>query len=1210
MPPPDRGLDLFLRGFLLGAFACACFLGPDWLAVQLKNSGIDTRAEAPANGEPAWRHLGDLIGLVRLVRFFAQALLSPLRQWFALGWLALRMVLMLGVVSLTRSPLGHLLRAILPSSWALRGGNRGLARTAWLGLAISGAILLGALLMLAPVLKDQTWAREGTPRSDAECRIWRPPWGCRIGDRRACQQSTSGEEKQADALISAPIVFAGLPLADAFATGWHRLRTGSPVLDNPGGDPLARLGIQVALGLALVPALLLGDALYRCGLFLLSLKGQARLRRLINLQPAITGVLAALPTWRLMSTMWAIRFQHASVVADEMRNAQTLAAVELDALADLLFWRCIVVQTALVLRAFCLRPDLFNQGLRLLCDDMHAGLHSSTSSLPLRLRQAGFERLLQLIRTLCLEPLAVQTAAVARALATAPPTYLFWHATALAVAASSTDRWLMVLLMAVAIGVRLLADGVGVIIPLRSVHRRRWLNVLQLSIELLLINVCLYPTFLMALSPVLVAAGFRGTGSLHLHTTLSLPTIPPRSAVVCLLPSLLAAAARSAELWCPGATQARRLVPSAAIVSGTSERESDVSEVSGNDFEGTTVAVEEEAGERWGDAVESANWWLLGLLHLMRDRDEDSSDWSVASPNTARREREREQGRTLRRSARFTLEEWMRRNLLMRSLPAELREPIATLVSSLAAPLVSGHEAAAVRDATLSVLSELLSTALSFKLLTRTGRHQLRRGLEELVQQQQASAAAPPKALCINTTAVNALCSWLRDPAIGVGGVLRPPPDEYPPESIRPPPDSEHDVDYSRDTIGILTGGPATREARLSLFLDLAGGTFFHIAGLQLRVAIDEREAKVGTGLHLRVRWQPPTGTQRRKGRLGALRLDVELEQPQRVTLDLGGLSIFNATLGTMPLKGPVRIAGKGGRLRAAVTLVVEGGATLASCSKDELPEHVREHGGGIFFSLEKLRLEDSGFELDEASQRIWDDLLEGSSNLLRALRFLRWNMPLVAAFYPRAKAAWGAVSSTFSAVTGLWEPPAEVPTSPKASTSGSLPFSPSWDSFDAVAGRVRHKSLAGGGNHSARLVDDILRLIGDAACANSQNQPIFTWGVLQNEAPEVAAFLRSAAQRQESRDNAEPMPIARAQSFASVPLAGEASSSWTPPGDSMSTSNAPTIARGESLGSPPAPHSHIAGTGGKLVKRSGGGHAIRASASMHASMNPSSSRT
>ena len=35
------------------------------------------------------------------------------------------------------------------------------------------------------------------------------------------------------------------------------------------------------------------------------------------------------------------------------------------------------------------------------------------------------------------------------------------------------------------------------------------------------------------------------------------------------------------------------------------------------------------------------------------------------------------------------------------------------------------------------------------------------------------------------------LLPWLRDPAIGIGGVLRPDPDEFPHAQIRPPPDSE-----------------------------------------------------------------------------------------------------------------------------------------------------------------------------------------------------------------------------------------------------------------------------------------------------------------------------------------------------------------------------------------------------------------------------------
>ena len=63
----------------------------------------------------------------------------------------------------------------------------------------------------------------------------------------------------------------------------------------------------------------------------------------------------------------------------------------------------------------------------------------------------------------------------------------------------------------------------------------------------------------------------------------------------------------------------------------------------------------------------------------------------------------------------------------------------------------------------------------------------------------------------------------------------------------------------------------------------------------------------------------------------------------------------------------------------------VEGGARLADCAAEELPEHVREHGGGLFFTLESLRIADAGFECDEASKRIWDGLLEGSSYALKA---------------------------------------------------------------------------------------------------------------------------------------------------------------------------------------------------------------------------------
>ena len=1126
-----RVVSTFIRGFAVGAFTIACILGPDWLAVQVQSSHFNAWH---AGLDDSWRHVADLLGLVDFMGLFARALIGPLRQWFALGWLAVRLLLMLGVVALLGEPLGALLRALAPS-WAQRGGSRGLAQSAWLGLVVSASILLGALFILSPIINDASTPIE-QPHS---CRF---AWAGLGGG--ACHH-----QPPLDSSSAAPPTAVGFSLVHtvrhSFFTAFERLQ------DPRAGrlEPLERLALQMALGLLLVPASLLGDLIDLMSP--LSPASQARLRRVLTALPAVAvAPFAVVPTWRLLVAAWEIRFRH-RVLSDDLtdvRSAHQLAAVELDALADLLFYRAVAQTVALIVRVLLLRPDAFHLGLRMLGDDVAASLTPGPASTPLRRRlRLRLGRLLPLFYAVCLTPLATLLAAVSRALACAPPTHVFWHATALAIEASTTDRWLMVLLPSAAIGVRLLADGSSALLPRSSVHRRRIIGLVHLGMELIGVQCCLYPAALFALSPVLVAAGFRGTGSLHQHTTLSIPTIPPRSAVLCCLPSLLAVAARSAELRQPGITHRQAPRPLQQGGSPSPQRKAESlekwmfspsersSEDGGDEIDDISEReVEGEEAEQPADAVESANWWLLGLLHLMRGPD-DGGDWSASQREShLRREREREDARMLGTRGQQTAEGWVRRHMV-RMLPSELRDPVSRLLCTLAAPLINGQEAAAVRDSALRVLSELLSTALSFKLLTRTGRHQLRRGLHELLAQQENTR--PPASLRLNAASVQAVCDWLKDPAIGIGGVLRPPPDEVPAEHIQPPPGSEHDVDYSRDTIGLLLGGTLTREAQLSLFLDLAGGTFFHLGGLALRVSINERDANAGTsGLQLRLRWEPPHSAQKRHGRLGALRIEAELEQPGRVTLDLRGLSIFNATLGSMPLKGPVRIAGKGGRIRAAVTLVLEGGAALASCADDELPEHVREHGGGVFLTLEKLRIEDSGFELDEASRLIWDELLDGSGYLLSALRLIFWNYPLVASLYPQAKAAWGAISSTFSAVTGLGQrkidgPDAPgSPSSPGVAATRSLHASLSMEAFgeesigapSASGHRATHRS------RSTRLIDDILRLIGDASCANNQNRPLLTWSVLEAEAPELTAFLSSAARRQEARDERHAAEAAR----------------------------------------------------------------------------------
>lgn len=1049
---------------------------------------------------------------------------------------------------------------------AQRSGSRSLAQTRWLGLIVSFAILIGALIMLAP---DQRWA-DAEPQNIDACNPWR-----RLVMRQTChaaRESVATKRRgggdhgvgasvsvdaDADDLAALSVLASVQSLHEVLTTAWYRLVTGF----GDGVDPLRRMLVQIGLGMLLVPASAIGDILQRHNAAPLSARAQARLRQLLSMLPAFVAPFAIAPTWRLLVIVWEIRFRRLASDLADMGATQRLAATELDDLADLIFWRGVARGVGNLLRVALLRPDSFNWGMRLLMDDVRqsvAPLIAAGGGGRGHGLLGGVWRVLSLLLSLILPPCVALVAAASRALASHPPTHLFWRATALAVDSSATDRWLMVLLPSAAIGVRLLLDGAESLLPSTSVGRRRVLAFLQLAIELLFVQQCLYPAFLMVLSPALFAAGFRGTGSMRFHTTLSLPTLPPRSAVLCLGPAILAAAARAAELWRPGVVYLRALARiNHDAESIESDRFTDASELSEWDSErsewegfggGLSTSGSSGAGsvgtaehvEQWAHAIEAQNWWLLGVVHLMRGYHNQlpGSEWTAVRTPSGRRRVVVRHGDDERRGGgrpHMSAEEWARRNVA-RTLPSELREPASRLVAALAAVLVEGHEAAAVRDATLRVLSELLSTTLSHKLLTRTGRRQLRHGLQDLLTQQ--AMTRPPAALRLHTAAVERVCEWLHDPAIGLGGVLRPPPSECPPESIQPPLGSEHDVSYSRDVVDLLFGGAATRGATLSLFLGLAGGTFFHLAGLALRVSLDEEEADAGTsGLQVRVAWEAPSAKQRKHGHLGALRIEVEIEQPQQVTVSASAVSIFNATLGSMPLKGPVHLAGTGGRLRAVLVYAFEGGAPLAPCKPSELPEHVQKHGGGVFFSLERLRIEDAGFELDAASSQQLDELLDGSGGLLLALRFSASLLPVVARIYPHAKAAVSAVSNTMSAISSLWrkrdEPGASSsPHSPRTgpgaapaaeTVSGTrMRLSDSMNSLaDAVEREDQRAGSGGGGVPRAgvRLVDDILRLIGDAACANNQNGPMLTWGTLQKEAPELTQFLSSAARRQQARD-------------------------------------------------------------------------------------------
>ena len=253
---------------------------------------------------------------------------------------------MLVVVALIGSPLGQLLRAVAPAGWAQRSGARSLAQTRWLGVVVSGLILFGALIMLAPG-SDQRW-EDAVPLHIDACNPWR-----RLVMRRTCHAarkaatanqrggsvgrggSSSLSDADADDLAALSVLASAKYLSDALTTAWHRLATGF----GDGVDPLRRVLVQIGLGMLLVPASAIGDILQRRNAAPLSARGQARLRHLLSLLPVFVAPFAFAPTWRLLVIVWEIRFRRLASDLADVRSTQRLAATELDDLVDLIFWR-------------------------------------------------------------------------------------------------------------------------------------------------------------------------------------------------------------------------------------------------------------------------------------------------------------------------------------------------------------------------------------------------------------------------------------------------------------------------------------------------------------------------------------------------------------------------------------------------------------------------------------------------------------------------------------------------------------------------------------------------------------------------------------------------------------------------------------------------------------------------------------------------------
>ena len=1143
MVPPSAAS--YMRGMATGALLVAMMFGPEWIAQHIQPVKAKGRHGSSV-------HLENLGIIYQLSSMFAQAAIGPSRQLFALFWLTCRLILMLSFVDFCKEPLGALILALTPDTLRVGNGRRLLHHSA-LGFVITAGIIMGALLVLVP-------ARSFAADVDGSTT------SCARTFSRACTASKAssgrmmvGPTTPARTVPSVEGVLAGLTEA------LLRFRFGddSVAVTVQHVDPLQRLLVQLILGVALVPMSLLGDVLARRRTLL---PGGRVYRALTAAPDVVIALFAILPTSRLLELAWEIRFS-AGVPS---QATQQICAQELSALSDLLFYRCVLRGAVLLLRATLYRPDPVHTGLRLLSDEWHRSVPSPVASL------------------------AVQISGVARLLACTPPTWAFWESTALAVALSHTDTWVLVLMPSSMIGVRLLVDGCSALTSRNSRHLRRTYALIQLAIELLTIQMCAYPLFLRTMSPLFFLFGFRSSGQLWMSSNLTVPTVPPRSAVLQFFPSVLAAAARWDELF-DDAFEANEQPAGVAFdprVASTQHVNPRLSDVMEADEELSSVPQRpplsapaflhsrrldyptSQTVERWDDVVKGSNAWLRGVVgHLrgassvgldddeqlelsMSTGDSDGRRWPAlqqrrtfadlfASKGTRRGSildglmsgRRRSVASERRRTmfgggeppdpSHISFEECLRKRLTS-VLPKELRDSAARVLRAL--EVVNGPQAARFRDYTLQVIGELLSADLSRKLLTSSGRNQFRLGLLELLKQQESAGGADsvPEAFRLNREVISALADWLDDPAIGVGGVLRPPPSVVPPSSINPPQGSEHDVSYGADTFAVLLGSAVTESSKLNVYLDLpgAGGTFVHIAGLQLRVELPgtmtDKAVRDGiSGLQIVPRWQPPEPAQRRLGLLGSLRVDIELEQPESITLDINKISIYNARLGSMPLRGPGRVAGKGGRLRAELVFNVEGGEEAASCDPDELPAHVSTHGPGVYLTLEKLLIESSGFQFDEASRLVFEGLFAGSTGLLYALRALRTGLHALDKLYPVGRAIYDKSQELYDKVSTLvWnpfavKPQAEAPAAARTSTSNGAAANHS------ASGAGWDEGSRGGGS---QLVDDILRMIGKGQEEGNLNKPILTWATLEEGAPALTAFLSHSAERQRERDRKREM--------------------------------------------------------------------------------------
>lgn len=355
----------------------------------------------------------------------------------------------------------------------------------------------------------------------------------------SAQQARGQEEADFDLSDEAAVVeyISGLARKTmrSLASALQQLQEANPMIDGAAAAPLPRVAWQVGVGFVVSMLAYWVKRTQGSGMLFVVEDDAGRAtsdfgaRFGCYLARGASWLLMALcvfPFLRLYAVMWQLHIEKGAPGPELQQGA----AKSLDMVVDHTFWHCLA-HTAVV--AFT-EPSAFVKGLTRAASAAFPSRPSNRVADSMPLEHYAGAALLMPVRA----AVAVALAAC-WLLAVAPPTYVFWHAATLRLSASKSENWVQLLQLGVTVAARLVLKTAQDGLPTRL--GRTWVFArAHIIAETAVVATAMVPVFtaVPAISAALVQSKLAERG----------PTRPSWAALLLLLPTVLAMAARGKEI--------------------------------------------------------------------------------------------------------------------------------------------------------------------------------------------------------------------------------------------------------------------------------------------------------------------------------------------------------------------------------------------------------------------------------------------------------------------------------------------------------------------------------------------------------------------------------------------------------------------------------------------------------------------------------------